>query len=130
MPCLPGGMLISWLASELWSSSMASVRPLSARFLPSKTGGRTVMAIRARDIMELRSSSRHSIYNGFSIGGKSQGKEQQLLVNIYKVEKLSDISLVTKVVMLHDSKSFDLLVRKYQSPIRGFFLRQTLGMRS
>jgi RNA polymerase sigma-70 factor (ECF subfamily) len=43
------------------------------------------------------------------------------------VEKLSDISLVTKVVMLHDRKSFDLLVRKYQSPIRGFFLRQTLG---
>ena len=48
-------------------------------------------------------------------------------INIYKVEKLSDISLVTKVVMLHDRKSFDLLVRKYQSPIRGFFLRQTLG---
>ena len=43
------------------------------------------------------------------------------------MEKLSDISLVTKVVMLHDRKSFDLLVRKYQSPIRGFFLRQTLG---
>ena len=41
------------------------------------------------------------------------------------MEKLSDISLVTKVVMLHDRKSFDLLVRKYQSPIRGFFLRQT-----
>ena len=29
--------------------------------------------------------------------------------------------------MLHDRKSFDLLVKKYQSPIRGFFLRQTLG---
>ena len=43
------------------------------------------------------------------------------------MEKLSDISLVTKVVMLHDRKSFDLLVRKYQSPIRGFFLRQTMG---
>ena len=43
------------------------------------------------------------------------------------MEKLSDLSLVTKVVMLHDRKSFDLLVRKYQSPIRGFFLRQTLG---
>ncbi|MBD9016257.1 MAG: RNA polymerase sigma factor, partial [Prevotella sp.] len=26
------------------------------------------------------------------------------------MEKLSDISLVTKVVMLHDRKSFDLLV--------------------
>ena len=43
------------------------------------------------------------------------------------MEILSDISLVTKVVMLHDRKSFDLLVKKYQSPIRGFFLRQTLG---
>ena len=43
------------------------------------------------------------------------------------MEKLSDISLVTKVVMLQDRKSFDLLVKKYQSPIRGFFLRQTLG---
>ena len=29
--------------------------------------------------------------------------------------------------MLHDRTSFDLLVRKYQSPIRGFFLRQTVG---
>lgn len=43
------------------------------------------------------------------------------------MEKLTDISLVTKVVMLHDRKSFDLLVKKYQSPIRGFFLQQTLG---
>ncbi len=43
------------------------------------------------------------------------------------MEKLSDLSLVTNVVMLHDRKSFDLLVKKYQSPIRGFFLRQTMG---
>ena len=43
------------------------------------------------------------------------------------MEKLSDFSLVTKVVMLHDRKSFDLLVVKYQSSVRGFFLRQTLG---
>ena len=43
------------------------------------------------------------------------------------MEKVKDLSLVTKVVMLHDRKSFDLLVKKYQSPIRGFFLRQTLG---
>lgn len=43
------------------------------------------------------------------------------------MEKLTDISLVAKVVMLHDRKSFDLLVKKYQSPIRGFFLQQTLG---
>ena len=43
------------------------------------------------------------------------------------MEKLSDLSLVTNVVMFHDRKSFDLLVKKYQSPIRGFFLRQTMG---
>lgn len=43
------------------------------------------------------------------------------------MEKFNDFSLVTKVVMLHDRKSFDLLVKKYQSPIRGFFLRQTMG---
>ena len=43
------------------------------------------------------------------------------------MEKLSDLSLVTNVVMLHDRKSFDWLVKKYQSPIRGFFLRQTMG---
>ncbi len=43
------------------------------------------------------------------------------------MEQVSDISLVTNVVTLHDRKSFDLLVKKYQSPIRGFFLRQTLG---
>ncbi len=43
------------------------------------------------------------------------------------MEKLNDISLVTKVAVFHDNKSFDLLVRKYQSPIRAFFLHQTLG---
>ncbi len=43
------------------------------------------------------------------------------------MEQVSDISLITRVVTLHDRKSFDLLVKKYQSPIRGFFLRQTLG---
>lgn len=43
------------------------------------------------------------------------------------MEQVSDISLVTRVVTLHDCKAFDLLVKKYQSPIRGFFLRQTLG---
>ena len=43
------------------------------------------------------------------------------------MEKLNELSLVTKVVVLHDRKSFDLLVKKYQSPIRGFFLRQAMG---
>lgn len=40
---------------------------------------------------------------------------------------LSDISLVTQVVVLHNKKAFDQLVRKYQSPVRRFFLNQTLG---
>ena len=43
------------------------------------------------------------------------------------MEQLNDISLVTKVTVFHDRKSFDLLVRKYQSPIRAFFLHQTMG---
>ncbi len=43
------------------------------------------------------------------------------------MEKLSDFSLVSRVLVLQDRKSFDLLVKKYQSPIRTFFLRQTLG---
>ncbi len=57
----------------------ASVRPLSARFLPSRTGGRTVTATRARDIMVLRSSSRHSIYHGFSIGGEVTRKRTTII---------------------------------------------------
>lgn len=40
---------------------------------------------------------------------------------------MDDFALVAKVVMFHDRKSFDLLVRKYQSSIRSFFLRQTVG---
>lgn len=43
------------------------------------------------------------------------------------MEQLNDISLVTKVAVFHDRKAFDLLVKKYQSPIRRFFLHQTLG---
>ena len=43
------------------------------------------------------------------------------------MEKLNDLSLVTQVAVFHNRKAFDLLVKKYQSPIRGFFLRQTLG---
>ena len=40
---------------------------------------------------------------------------------------LSDISLVTQVAVFHNKKAFDQLVRKYQSPVRRFFLNQTLG---
>ena len=40
---------------------------------------------------------------------------------------MDDLSLVAQVTVFHNRKAFDRLVRKYQSPIRGFFLRQTLG---
>ena len=40
---------------------------------------------------------------------------------------LSDISLVTQVAVFRNKKAFDQLVRKYQSPVRRFFLNQTLG---
>jgi len=43
------------------------------------------------------------------------------------VSDLSDISLVTQVAVFHNKKAFDQLVRKYQSPVRRFFLNQTLG---
>jgi len=43
------------------------------------------------------------------------------------VAELSDIALVTQVAVLHNKKAFDQLVRKYQSPVRRFFLNQTLG---
>ncbi len=40
---------------------------------------------------------------------------------------LDDISLVAQVQVFHNTKAFDRLVRKYQSPIRRFFLHQTCG---
>lgn len=40
---------------------------------------------------------------------------------------LDDISLVARVAVFHDNKAFDKLVVRYQSPIRRFFLNQTLG---
>ncbi len=38
-----------------------------------------------------------------------------------------DIQLVTRVAMLHDKRAFDMLVRKYQEPVRRFLLNQTCG---
>ena len=38
-----------------------------------------------------------------------------------------DLSLVTQVAVFHNNRAFDKLVMKYQSPIRRFFLNQTLG---
>lgn len=40
---------------------------------------------------------------------------------------MNDLSLVTQVAVLHDKRAFDQLVRKYQSPIRRFFMNHTLG---
>ena len=41
--------------------------------------------------------------------------------------EFNDIALVTQVAVFHNKSAFDQLVRKYQSPVRRFFLNQTLG---
>lgn len=41
--------------------------------------------------------------------------------------ELNDIALVTQVAVFRNKKAFDQLVRKYQSPVRRFFLNQTAG---
>lgn len=43
------------------------------------------------------------------------------------MNKLDDISLIAQVVVFNNKRAFDMLVRKYQSPIRRFFLNLTLG---
>lgn len=43
------------------------------------------------------------------------------------MDRLNDITLVTQVAVFHDKRAFDRLVRKYQSPVRRFFLSHTLG---
>ncbi len=43
------------------------------------------------------------------------------------MEGLGDINLVSRVAVLNDKRAFDALVRKYQSPVRRFFLAQTAG---
>ncbi len=43
------------------------------------------------------------------------------------MSQLNDISLVAQVVVFRNTKAFDQLVQKYQSPIRRFFLNQTCG---
>lgn len=40
---------------------------------------------------------------------------------------MEDIGLVTQVAIFHNRRAFDQLVREYQSPVRRFFLSQTLG---
>lgn len=43
------------------------------------------------------------------------------------MSRLSDLTLVARVATLHDTRAFDQLVRRYQSPVRRFFLHQTCG---
>lgn len=43
------------------------------------------------------------------------------------MSQLNDIALVAQVVVLGNKRAFDSLVKKYQSPVRRFFLHQTLG---
>ena len=43
------------------------------------------------------------------------------------MSQISDITLVAQVVVFGNKRAFDTIVRKYQSPIRRFFLHQTLG---
>ena len=39
----------------------------------------------------------------------------------------TDISLVAQVAVFGNRRAFDELVRRYQSPVRRFFLNQTCG---
>jgi RNA polymerase sigma-70 factor (ECF subfamily) len=41
--------------------------------------------------------------------------------------RLNDLSLATQVAVFHNRRAFDQLVREYQSPVRRFFLSQTMG---
>ncbi len=43
------------------------------------------------------------------------------------MSQLNDISLVAQVVVFKNNRAFDTLVKKYQSPVRRFFLNLTLG---
>ena len=46
------------------------------------------------------------------------------------MQEPSDIYLVRRVAAEHDRQAFDLLVRRYQSPVRKFLLSLTLGNES
>ena len=43
------------------------------------------------------------------------------------MSQLNDISLVAQVVVFKNTRAFDQLVQKYQSPVRRFFLNLTCG---
>ena len=43
------------------------------------------------------------------------------------MSRLNDIALATQVAVFHNKRAFDQLVREYQSPVRRFFLTQSMG---
>lgn len=43
------------------------------------------------------------------------------------MQSLTDFALVTQVTMMGNRRAFDQLLVRYQSPVRRFFLHQTLG---
>ena len=43
------------------------------------------------------------------------------------MQSLTDFALVTQVTMMGNRRAFDQLVVRYQSPVRRFFLHQSLG---
>ena len=43
------------------------------------------------------------------------------------MNNINDISLVAQVAVFHNKRAFDTLVKKYQEPVRRFFMNQTLG---
>ena len=44
------------------------------------------------------------------------------------MSQLNDISLIAQVVVFHNTRAFDQLVRKYQSPVRRFFLQEPVQL--
>lgn len=43
------------------------------------------------------------------------------------MKQLNDLSLIAQVVVFHNTRAFDQLVKRYQSPVRRFFLNLTCG---
>lgn len=43
------------------------------------------------------------------------------------MERTEELKLVAEVTVFHNQRAFEKLVREYQSPVRRFFLSQTLG---
>ena len=43
------------------------------------------------------------------------------------MSQINDISLVAQVVVFKNTRAFDQLVKKYQSPVRRFFLNRGIG---